>query len=153
MRWRRLLLRIGLAAGALLTVLVAVALWGIFWPPPAHAPSIKCPARSPFPHCIQISGRVLFHTRKLDIDRLEHIVLLSRSSVTLPGITSVEIPPLPRPPGGLGFGDWVSFIGFETTGAHGEHDIHAAGLETVDTMARCARFSRVAGSCQERGRR
>jgi hypothetical protein len=153
MRWRRLLLRTGLAAGALLTILVAVGLWGIFWPPPTHAPRIRCDARSALPHCVQISGRVLFHTRQLDNDRLEHVVLLSRTSVTLPGITSVEIPPLPRTPAGLGIGDWVSFIGYKTIGSHGEQDIHAMGLETADTVARCARFPDVAGSCRERRRR
>lgn len=148
MRWRRRLGRLVLACGAVLLVAMAVVLWGLFWP--GDVPSITCGAHPPVNRCIQISGRVVLSGRSFDPDHQIHAVLLSRSSVTLPGITSVELPPLATAPAGLGFGDWVSVIGFKTTGAHGEQDVHAFGLETADVTVRCASDG---GNCTERRRR
>ena len=137
---RHLFLRIILAIGALVVVVVAVALWGLFWPAPQDVPSLKCGPHPPVRRCVQISGRVIFSTRRFNVqgDRSLHVVLLSRSSVTFPGITSVELPPLATVPPGFGTGEWASFVGYETTGSHGEQDIHAFGFATAHTNVRCA---------------
>jgi hypothetical protein len=78
-----------------------------------------------------------------------HVVLVSGSSVTLPGITSVELPRLRHSPSGFGFGDWVSVIGFTTTGSHGEEDLHAIGFSTGTTEVRCSWFSNEGEICPE----
>jgi hypothetical protein len=122
---------------ALLLALAFVALvaWGNFWPAPGHAPRIDCPPHLSDP-CHVVSGRVLYHTA-FGINHRAHVVLMSRSSVTLPGITSLELPRLRHQPPGFGFGDWVTVFGKRSRGAHGERDFHVRGFATAKVAMRC----------------
>jgi hypothetical protein len=114
---------------------VALVAWGNFWPAPSHAPRIKCPPHLSDP-CHVVSGRVLYHTA-FGINHRAHVVLMSRSSVTLPGITSIELPRLRSEPPGFGFGDWITVIGKRARGAHGERDFHVRGFATAKVAMRC----------------
>ena len=126
-----------LAKLALLLALAFVAFvaWGNFWPAPSHAPRIDCLSGLGVP-CRTVSGRVLYHTA-FGPDRRAHVVLMSRSSLTLPGITSLEFPRMRSQPGGLGIGDWISVTGQRTVGSHGEHDLHVRSFATSKIAMRC----------------
>jgi hypothetical protein len=129
------LLRKALKLGLLLVLaLVAFVAWMLFWPAP-RVPRERCPPMRP--GCVAASGRVLYHTA-FGPGRHAHVVLISGSSVTLPGIVSVELAPqLTHAPAGLGFGDWVSVYGVRKTGSHHEHDVHVEGLATTKVQIRC----------------
>jgi hypothetical protein len=114
---------------------VAFVAWGNFWPRPSQAPTIDCPPHLTDP-CRTVSGRVLYHTA-FGINHRAHVVLMSRSSVTLPGITSVELPRLRKEPPGFGTGDWVTLIGKRARGGHGERDFHVRGFATAKVAMRC----------------
>jgi hypothetical protein len=132
--WRLAKLFIKLAL-MLALAFVALVAWGNFWPKPSHAPRIDC-----LPHlsnpCRAVTGRVLYHTA-FGINHRAHVVLMSRSSVTLPGITSIELPELRTEPRGFGFGDWVTVIGQRAIGSHGEHDFHVRAFATAKVAMRC----------------
>jgi hypothetical protein len=130
------LLKVALKLGLLLALaFVALVAWGNFWPAPSHAPRISCPPHLSDP-CRVVSGRVLYHTA-FGINHRAHVVLMSRSSVTLPGITSIELPRLRNEPPGVGFGDWITVFGKEARGSHGERDFHAHGFATAEVAMRC----------------
>ncbi len=114
---------------------VALVAWGNFWPRPHGAPHIACTAGS-HPGCRMVAGRVLYHTG-FGPGRRAHVVLMSRSSVTLPGIVALEFPPVRRTPGGLGIGDWIAVLGLPETGSHHEHDLHVIGFATSTVTVRC----------------
>ena len=128
----KLALKLGLVLALAFVALVA---WGNFWPTPSHAPRINCPAHLSDP-CHIVSGRVLYHTA-FGINHRAHVVLMSRSSVTLPGITSIELPRLRSEPPGFGFGDWITVFGKRARGAHGERDFHVRGFATAKVAMRC----------------
>jgi hypothetical protein len=132
--WRLAKLCLKLAL-ALALAFVAFVAWGNFWPAPSHAPRIDCPARSYDP-CRTISGRVLYHT-SFGPGRRAHVVLMSRSSITLPGITSLEFPRLRSAPAGISVGDWISVTGQRKIGSHGEHDFHVKAFATAKVAMRC----------------
>lgn len=130
------LLKVALKLGLLLALaFVALVAWGNFWPAPRHAPRINCPPHL-FDPCRVVSGRVLYHTA-FGINHRAHVVLMSRSSVTLPGITSIELPRLRKQPPGLGFGDWITVFGKGARGSHGERDFHVRGFATAEVAMRC----------------
>ena len=132
--WRLAKLAVKLAL-LLALAFVAFVAWGNFWPAPSHAPLIDCPAHSYDP-CHEISGRVLYHT-SFGPGRRAHVVLMSRSSITLPGITSLEFPHLRHTPAGLGVGDWISVTGQRKKGSHGEEDFHVRAFATAKVAMRC----------------
>ncbi len=114
---------------------VAFVAWGNFWPAPSHAPAINCPPHLADP-CHVVSGRVLYHTA-FGVNHRAHVVLMSRSSVTLPGITSIELPRLRSEPPGFGIGDWITVFGKRARGGHGERDFHVRGFATMKVAMRC----------------
>lgn len=108
---------------------------------------MKCGSHPLETPCIEVSGRVVFDTN-FSRDVRMHVVLASEASVSLPGLTSVELPPLSKHPPGFGFGDWVSVIGRRTQGSHGEWDIHAIGFETDDVEVRCRWVNAIGRECR-----
>lgn len=148
--WRlaKLVLKLALA---LALAFVAFVAWGNFWPAPSHAPSAPCPPRTDGFACVRLSGRVFFHT-SFDRHNRAHVLLLSRSSRTLPGLTLLEFPRLRREPPGLGLGDWVTVAGQAATGSHGEHDVHVYAFATTRIGMRCA-DPRRSWTCKRFGRR
>ena len=126
---------------------VAFVAWGNFWPAPGHVPTVRCPRHDGF-HCVRVSGRVLYATR-FGRGRRAHVIIMSRSSVTLPGITSLELPALRHKPRGLGLGDWIETAGQRTKGSHGEDDIHVWAFTSGSETISCADPS-VAALCHRR---
>ena len=132
--WRlaKALIKLGLL---LALAFVAFVTWGNFWPAPSHAPRIECRA-SAYNPCRRVSGRVLFHT-SFTAGHRAHVVLMSRSSVTLPGITSAELPRLRREPPGFGVGDWVTLTGARAKAGHGEREFQVGAFATSKVEMRC----------------
>jgi hypothetical protein len=133
--WRLARLAIKLALLLALAVVALVA-WGNFWPAPSHMPVVPCPKHAGF-RCVRVSGRVLYSTR-FGRDRRAHAIIMSRSSVTLPGVTSLELPALSRKPRGFGLGDWIEATGQRTKGSHGEDDIHVWAFTNGSETITCA---------------
>jgi hypothetical protein len=146
------LLKLAVKVALLLALtFVAFVAWGNFWPAPSHTPRTPCPPRQDGFRCVRVSGRVFFHTG-FGPGRRAHVVLLSRSSVTLPGITSLEFPRLRSEPKGLGIGDWVAVAGQRVVGSHGEDDVHVWSFATNAISVRCA-DPVVAATCEQIRRR
>jgi hypothetical protein len=120
---------------AIAAALAAVLGWALFWPAPTLRPRINCSEAVHYP-CIRVSGRIVFHTRFAP-KRRAHLVLISRDSITLPGVVSIEFPSLNNQPADLSTGSWLSAIGYRTTGSHGEQDVHVMGFETTSGTTIC----------------
>jgi hypothetical protein len=143
--WRLVKLFVKLAL-LLALAFVAFVAWGNFWPKPSHAPTIPCPPRQDGFRCVKLSGRVAFHT-SFTLPHRAHLVLLSRSSKTLPGLTFLEFPRISRAPAGVGIGDWITVAGQSVVGSHHEHDVHVWAFATLKVAVRCA-DPRAAATCR-----
>lgn len=100
-------------------------------PAPSPLEQARCPADAP-PGCRSASGRVTYvEAVDSDGDGDAHLVLVSRQSVTAPGITVIDVPrelrptPLPR------IGDRVSAAGPVYTGSYGQRQIEAVELHVA----------------------
>lgn len=148
--WRLAKLGLKLAL-ALALAFVAFVAWGNFWPGPSRTPPVPCPPHNDRVRCVRLSGRVFFHTAFDPKDRA-HVVLLSRSSKTLPGITLLEFPRLRHEPAGIGLGDWITVAGQNGAGSQGEHEVQVWSFSTSRVIVRCA-DPRVAWTCERIMRR
>jgi hypothetical protein len=99
-------------------------------PGPAPLPQAHCPPR--LSNCREASGRILYVERvDPDGDGDAHFVLLSRQSVTAPGLTVVDVErslrpsPLPRP------GQRLSAAGPVYRGSYGQRQIQAIELHSA----------------------
>lgn len=135
----------------LFLALVAFVAWGNFWPAPSRAPTTPCPPSKDGFKCVKVAGRVVFHTSFGPRNR-PHVLLLSQSSKTLPGITLLEFPRLRRAPAGIGLGDWITVAGQDVAGSHGEHDVHVWSFATSKVTVNCADPG-VAWTCERIKRR
>jgi hypothetical protein len=133
--WRPLKLLLKLVL-VFLVGFVALVAWGNFWPAPHRLPTVPCPQHDGF-RCVRVSGRVLYSTW-FGRGRRAHAIIMSRSSVTLPGITSLELPALARQPRGFGLGDWIAATGQRAKGSHGESDIHVWAFTNGSETISCA---------------
>lgn len=80
-------------------------------------------------NCAIVSGRVLHvSTRDSDGDGDMHLLLASSTSITGPLLTVVKIPPAAQPGRRPPLMTWVSVRGYETTGGHGERELHARSV-------------------------
>jgi hypothetical protein len=88
---------------------------------------IGCPAD--LNNCRSASGRIVYVERiDPDGDGDAHFVLASRQSITLPGITVIDVRKDLRPHPLPGVGDEISAAGPVFPGSYGQRQIHAIEL-------------------------
>ena len=95
---------------------------------PALTPAPFAPARCPegVPGCAEVTGRVVYVERvDPDGDGDLHVVVNDRGSISLPGLTAVDVRPGLRPRRDPRPGDRVSAAGPVQTGSFGQDQIHA----------------------------
>jgi hypothetical protein len=92
-------------------------------PAPARLEPVRCPAG--VPDCAQVTGRVVLVERvDPDGDGDLHVVV-SAGSISLPGLTAVDVRPGLRPRRDPAVGDRVSAAGPVQRGSFGQDQIHA----------------------------
>ncbi len=93
-------------------------------PRPATVKAARCPAG--VPECAETEGRILYvEAVDPDGDGDAHFVLLDSQSISLPGITAIDVRKGLRPDPLPGPGDLVSAAGPVQTGSYGQSQIHA----------------------------
>jgi hypothetical protein len=95
---------------------------------PGSATPFSC-SGGKFSRCRAVSGRVI-HVQAVDPDGDgdAHIVLASRQSLTLPGISVLKVDERHRPAQLPGFGQWVTAIGYLYAGSHDEDNLWVLGM-------------------------
>jgi len=115
--------------GNLLTQLVAAALAAVASATPVPAPS-HCP--SDHPACRETVGRIVYVERvDPDGDGDAHFVIRDPQSITLPGLTAIDVRAGLRPHPLPGPGKEISAAGPVQTGSYGQHQIHALELHVA----------------------
>jgi hypothetical protein len=106
-----------------LAAAVLAALPGLMPPaPPAFEP-VRCP--DGVPGCAEVTGRVVFVERvDPDGDGDLHVVVAA-GSISLPGLTAVDVRPGLRPRRDPRIGDRVSAAGPVQRGSYGQDQVHA----------------------------
>jgi hypothetical protein len=103
-------------------------------PAPAPAPVLQpshCPAGHPA--CRTTEGRIVYVERvDPDGDGDAHFVVVDPQSITLPGLTAIDVRAGLRPHPLPGPGDRVSAAGPVQTGSYGQHQIHALELHVEE---------------------
>jgi hypothetical protein len=101
-------------------------------PPPAkQVPRVPCPPD--LVGCRSARGTIIYVERvDPDGDGDAHFVLASRDSVTLPGISVIDVAVDLRPHPLPGPGDQLAAAGQVQTGSYGQSQIHAVALRTAD---------------------
>lgn len=132
MRRRRLVLRM---VAALVVVVCCVIAAGLFWPGPSDVPRMRCGAGDGAA-CVEASGRLVY-VESAAPEAMIHAVLLSRRSLTMPGLVAIKLPSLRAKPAGLRLGRWVSVAGADIIGSHGEHDLHVVRMAIGSMELRC----------------
>jgi hypothetical protein len=106
--------------------LVAVLMGGL---PAPLAPS-HCPPD--LSNCSTASGRILYVERvDPDGDGDAHFVLISRASITLPGVSVIDVEKSLRPHPLPGPGDHISAAGPVCRGSYGQRQIQAIELHVA----------------------
>jgi hypothetical protein len=96
-------------------------------PRPKHPPPLHCPVGSG--NCSAAAGRIVYVERvDPDGDGDAHFVLVSRASITGPGISVIDVRRDLRPSPLPGPGDWVSAVGPVYEGSYGQRQIEAVRL-------------------------
>ncbi|MDQ3725474.1 MAG: hypothetical protein M3335_06250 [Actinomycetota bacterium] len=114
----------------LVPALVAAALASA----PAPAPAGPIPARCPsgVPECREATGRIAYVERvDPDGDGDAHFVIVDPQSITLPGLTAIDVRKGLRPQPLPGPGDVISAAGPVQTGSYGQRQIHALELNVA----------------------
>ena len=101
-------------------------------PPPAkQVPRVPCPPD--LVGCRSARGTIIYVERvDPDGDGDAHFVLASRESVTLPGISVIDVAADLRPHPLPGPGEQVAAAGQVQTGSYGQSQIHAVAVRTAD---------------------
>ena len=96
-------------------------------PRPKAPRPLRCPQGSD--NCSAAAGRIVFVERvDPDGDGDAHFVLVSRQSITGPGISVIDVKRELRPSPLPGPGDWISATGPVYEGSHGQRQIEAVRL-------------------------
>ncbi len=94
-----------------------------------HAPLPRCPAAAP-PGCRSAAGRIIYvESVDPDGDGDAHFVLLSRQSITAPGISVIDVARHLRPRPLPNRGDWIAAAGPVYTGSYGQRQVEAIVLD------------------------
>jgi hypothetical protein len=84
------------------------------------------------PSCRSTEGRIVYVERvDPDGDGDAHFVVIDRQSITLPGLTAIDVRKGLRPHPLPGPGDLISAAGPVQTGSHGQSQIHALELHVA----------------------
>jgi len=95
--------------------------------PAARVAPSRCPAG--LPSCRSTKGRIIYVERvDPDGDGDAHFVVIDPQSITLPGLTAIDVRAGLRPQPLPGPGDLISAAGPVQTGSYGQHQIHAFEL-------------------------
>ncbi|HET7506937.1 MAG TPA: hypothetical protein VFJ53_01135 [Solirubrobacterales bacterium] len=110
----------------LLSTLIAAALTSAHpGPLPSHCP----PGH---PACRETIGRIVYVERiDPDGDGDAHFVITDPQSITLPGLTAIDVRAGLRPHPLPGPGEEISAAGPVQTGSYGQHQIHALELHVA----------------------
>jgi hypothetical protein len=97
---------------------------------PPELGSVPCPER--IAGCRRVRGRAI-HVERVDPDGDGdmHVVIVSRQSVTAPGVTVIKVSREKRPDHIPSVGDAVAAAGPTEKGAHGENEIKAVALRVL----------------------
>jgi hypothetical protein len=96
-------------------------------PGPKPLRPLRCPQGSD--NCSAAAGRIVFVERvDPDGDGDAHFVLVSRQSITGPGISVIDVKRELRPSPLPGPGDWISATGPVYEGSHGQRQIEAVRI-------------------------
>jgi hypothetical protein len=88
----------------------------------SHPPTPRCPQAAA--NCQAAQGRVLsLESHDADGDGDLHLILASDASVTLPGITVLDVSKDLRPARDPRVGDWAAGAGPVYSGSYGQHQI------------------------------
>jgi hypothetical protein len=99
-------------------------------PRPAPLARAHCPAN--LTNCRTARGKIIYVERvDPDGDGDAHFVLLSRQSITLPGISVIDVEKSLRPHPLPGPGDRISAAGPVYPGSYGQHQIQALELHVA----------------------
>jgi hypothetical protein len=112
-----------------LAALAAVAVLAV-----ASAGDTVSPSRCDpgLPSCRAAEGRIVYIERvDPDGDGDAHFVILDSQSITLPGLTAIDVRKGLRPHPLPGRGDLISAAGPVQTGSHGQSQIHALELHVA----------------------
>jgi hypothetical protein len=96
-------------------------------PRPKPLRPLRCPQGAD--NCSAAAGRIVYVERvDPDGDGDAHFVLVSRESITGPGISVIDVKRELRPSPLPGPGDWISATGPVYEGSHGQRQIEAVRL-------------------------
>jgi hypothetical protein len=113
----------------LVSALAVVAL-GSAAPAPAGPVPAQCP--DGVPACREATGRIVYVERvDPDGDGDAHFVIADPQSITLPGLTAIDVRKGLRPQPLPGPGDEISAAGPVQTGSYGQSQIHALELNVA----------------------
>jgi len=99
--------------------------------PATEVPKVPCPPN--LAGCRSARGTIIYVERvDPDGDGDAHFVLASRQSITLPGISVIDVAVDLRPHPLPGPGDQVAAAGQVQTGSYGQSQIHAVAVRTAD---------------------
>ncbi len=99
--------------------------------PPPSLPPARCPAGAT--NCASADGTILYVERvDPDGDGDAHFVLVSDESITVPGISVIDVRPALRPHPLPGPGARISAAGPVFRGSHGQRQIQANVLHTAE---------------------
>jgi hypothetical protein len=111
--------------GDLLAKLVVLALAVAL---PAGPAPVQCPPG--VPECREAEGRIVYVERvDPDGDGDAHFVIADPQSITLPGLTAIDVRKGLRPHPLPGPGDLISAAGPVQVGSYGQRQIHALQLD------------------------
>ncbi len=103
-------------------------------PKPAKPPETVAPSHCPpeHPGCRSASGRIFYVERvDPDGDGDAHFVIVDSQSITLPGMTAIDVRKGLRPHPLPEAGDLISAAGPVETGSYGQSQIHAIELHVA----------------------
>jgi hypothetical protein len=103
--------------------------------PATKVPRVPCPPD--LAGCRSARGTIIYVERvDADGDGDAHFVLASRQSITLPGISVIDVAVDLRPHPLPGPGDQLAAAGQVQTGSYGQSQIHAVAVRTADQGGR-----------------
>ncbi|HWT95671.1 MAG TPA: hypothetical protein VN238_21915 [Solirubrobacteraceae bacterium] len=96
-------------------------------PPPQPLEPVSCPATADA-SCKAVTGRIVY-VERVDPDGDGDLhVIVTGGSISLPGLTAIDVRPGLRPKRDPRIGDHASGAGPVQTGSYGQQQIHALGF-------------------------
>jgi hypothetical protein len=111
------------AAGVTLVALGAAVAVALLLPPSGKVDRLAC-SYWDRGYCHEVTGRVVV-SENVDSDKDGdlHLVLLSKQSISGPGVSIIKVPREMRPAHVPGFGTWITAVGFTFQGQRGKQEL------------------------------